>query len=64
MENTDRNSTAKKDADARRLLEMGGVLKWTFVYAIGEQNLCCLSLLLRLFQSPNHFALYVRYQNV
>ena len=40
MENTDRNSTAKKDADARRLLEMGGVLKWTFVYAIGEQNLC------------------------
>jgi len=34
MENTDRNSTAKKEADARRLLEMGGVLKWTFVYAI------------------------------
>jgi len=34
MENTDRDSTAKKEADARRLLEMGGVLKWTFVYSI------------------------------
>ena len=34
MENTDRNGTAKKEVDARRLLEMGGVLKWTFVYAI------------------------------
>ena len=36
MDNTDRNSTAKREADARRLLEMGGILKWTFVYAIGE----------------------------
>lgn len=26
MMNTDRNSTAKKEADARRLLEMGGIL--------------------------------------
>ena len=40
MANTDRNSTAKKDADARRLLELGGILKWTFVYSIGERSLC------------------------
>ncbi len=39
MANTDRNSTAKKDADARRLLELGGILKWTFVYSIGERSL-------------------------
>jgi hypothetical protein len=37
MANTDRNSTAKKETDARKLLELGGILKWTFVYSIGEQ---------------------------
>lgn len=36
MEKTDKNSTAKKEADARRLLELGGVIKWTFVYSIGK----------------------------
>jgi hypothetical protein len=36
MENTDKNSTAKKEADARRLLELGGVIKWSFVYSIGK----------------------------
>jgi hypothetical protein len=37
MANTDRYSTTKKDADARRLLELGGILKWTFVFSIGER---------------------------
>ena len=36
MANTDPSGTTKKDADARRLLEMGGILKWTFVYSLGE----------------------------
>jgi hypothetical protein len=36
METTDKNGTAKKEADARRLLELGGILKWTFVYSIGK----------------------------
>mmetsp|Transcript_12719 Transcript_12719/g.22300 ORF Transcript_12719/g.22300 Transcript_12719/m.22300 type:complete len:877 (-) Transcript_12719:136-2766(-) len=34
MANTDVNSTTKKYAEARRLIEMGGILKWTFVYSI------------------------------
>ena len=38
IENTDKNGTAKKDADARRLLELGGILKWTFVYSIGKRS--------------------------
>ena len=49
MENTDRNSTSKREADARRLLEMGGILKWTFVYAIGESKFVCV-LSLQLFR--------------
>lgn len=36
MEKTDKNSTAKKEAHARRLLELGGVIKWTFAYSIGK----------------------------
>lgn len=38
IEKTDKNGTAKKDADARRLLELGGILKWTFVYSIGKRS--------------------------
>ncbi|KAL7541228.1 hypothetical protein ACHAXR_012211 [Thalassiosira sp. AJA248-18] len=34
MAETDVISTTKKDAEARRLIEMGGILKWSFVYAI------------------------------
>jgi hypothetical protein len=36
MENTDKNGASKKEADARRLLELGGVIKWSFVYSIGK----------------------------
>jgi hypothetical protein len=36
MANTDKHGTTKKYAEARRLIEMGGIIKWTFVYSIGE----------------------------
>ena len=34
MTETDVTSALKKDAEARRLIEMGGVLKWSFVFGI------------------------------
>ncbi len=36
MANTDATRNTKRDAEAHRLIEMGGVLKWTFVYSIGK----------------------------
>lgn len=49
MANTDRNSSTKKETDARRLLELGGILKWTFVFSIGERSFVLLQFSLHAF---------------
>ena len=51
MSKTDPNGTSKRDEFARRLVELGGVHKWTFVYSMVS---------LALKQSDDEVALFGR----